>query len=186
MEMIGFGRRCSDEGRNRNFQVVTMNVPWKKVLLGVGFLVYGLFALDWMSLLEMKVAGLKTAVYLGAFVVSPVFVVLGVWFVRGPQRSVLVPAILVLLLFGFVGPLEYLNRMSPWETQTVIFRHGHLKFLRVEEQVQNVGTFGYRNRTVKVARLAGLFTIPLRYDPLATTAPEWIPVNEDINEANWK
>ncbi|QQS03349.1 MAG: hypothetical protein IPK50_13650 [Fibrobacterota bacterium] len=186
MAMVGFGRSCSDEGRDRTFQVVTMNVPWKRVLLGVGLMVYGLFALDWMSVVEMKAAGLKTAVYLGALILSPIFVVLGIWFLRGLQRLVLVPAILLLLLSAFVGPLDYLNRMSPWETQTVLFVHGHFKFLRVEQQVQNFGSFGYRDRTVKVARLAGLFAVPFAFDPAETSVPEWIPVNEDINEANWK
>lgn len=163
-----------------------MNVSWKRVLLCVGLPIYGLFALDWISLLEMKAAGLKTAVYLGALILSPIFVVLAIWFLRGIQRSILLPALVNLLVFAFVGPLEYLNRMSPWETQTILFVHGHFKFLRVEQQVQNEGTFGYRDRTVKVVRLAGFFAVPFALDPPEIKSPEWIPVNEDINEANWK
>lgn len=144
----------------------------------------GLFVLDRFTCVEIENESFKAFVWIGVLVAAPMALVLAAFFLQGARKWIAVPAAAFLLYFAYLGPLAYFCRMSPWKTQTILYAHGHFRFLRIEHQMQDLGAFGYDQRTVRVLSLARILEIHASVDTTEIHSPEWIGSGEYVNEMN--
>ena len=87
------------------------------------------------------------------------------------------------LLIGLI--IERMDWTGDWETQTIIFEHGHLKNKTIEFQMQDKGSLGYNRRIVEVMRINGFIEYITPIDTSKVSLP-WIKVNKHINEIGLK
>ncbi len=75
---------------------------------------------------------------------------------------------------------------SSWKTQTIIYKHGHLNFKKIELQIQDKGALGYNKRIVEVLYLTKYFMITKPVDENIEKNVEWFKVDIYINELKLK
>jgi hypothetical protein len=151
-------------------------------------LVVALFFLDDLTGFDIKSQTIKTFVYLGFVIGSPLLLFLNVIIIKPLRRKILfsITPALSFILIVLVDPMAIIWADGAWKTQTIAYKHGHLGIKTVEFQIQDLGGSGYKKRDVEVLYLTNwfMFTTPVPAD--INTRHEWVKVDEDINEAGLK
>jgi hypothetical protein len=93
---------------------------------------------------------------------------------------------MVLVFILIVGPMKIMFSTGAWRTQTILYQNGHLSFKTIEFQMQDVGAFGYNDRTVEVFYLTPLFMITSKMPNDIERRGEWVKVDKDVNELGLK
>jgi hypothetical protein len=76
--------------------------------------------------------------------------------------------------------------MGAWQTQTIIYKHGHLSFMTIEYQMQDVGALGYKQRTVEVTYITPWFMITEERDLTKKISGPWFKIDKEVNELGIK
>jgi hypothetical protein len=155
-------------------------------------IIYGLtvvlFFLDSLTSLEIKSQGLKTFVYFGLLLGTPLTLVWNFFVIKTKTKRIIgtIFPTIILVLILIVGPMKLLFSTGAWRTQTILYQNGHLSFKTVEFQMQDVGAFGYNKRTVAVFYLTPLLMITSEVPTDIDKRVEWVKVDKDVNELELK
>ena len=147
-----------------------------------------LFLLDNLTSFDIKSQALKTVIYFGILIGTPLTLIWNLVVIKTKLKriaGIVFPTIILILLI-FIGPLKVLFSSGAWQTQTVLYQNEHLTFKTVEFQMQDVGAMGYNKRTVEVIYLTNLFMITGEVPKDIDQSIEWVKVNKEINEIGIK
>jgi hypothetical protein len=155
-------------------------------------IIYGLtvvlFLFDSLTSFDIKSQDLKTFVYIGLLIGTPLTLIWNAVTIKPRNRkiiwTILPTAILIFILI--VGPMKLYFSTGAWRTQTILYQNGHLTFKTIEFQMQDVGAFGYNKRTVEVFYLTPLFMITSEVPTDIDKRIEWVKVDKDVNELGIK
>ncbi len=155
-------------------------------------IIYGLtvvlFLFDSLTSFDIKSQDLKTFVYIGLLIGTPLTLIWNAVTIKPRNRkiiwTILPTAILIFILI--VGPMKLYFSTGAWRTQTILYQNGHLTFKTIEFQMQDVGAFGYNKRTVEVFYLTPLFMITSEFPTDIDKRIEWVKVDKDVNELGIK
>ncbi|WP_188221194.1 hypothetical protein [Flavobacterium pokkalii] len=155
-------------------------------------IIYGLtvvlFLFDSLTSFDIKSQGLKSFVYIGLLIGTPLTLIWNAVTIKPRNRkinwTILPTAILIFILI--VGPMKLYFSTGAWRTQTILYQNGHLSFKTIEFQMQDVGAFGYNKRTVEVFYLTPLFMITSEVPTDIEKKVEWIKVDKEVNELGLK
>lgn len=147
-----------------------------------------LFLLDSITSFEIKSQAVKTFVYFGVLIGTPLILIWDLLVIKNKKTKILgaVFPTIVLILILIVGPLKILFSTGAWQTQTILYQNGHLSFKTVEFQMQNIGNLGYNKRTVEVIYLTPLFIITREAPIDIDKRVEWIKIDREVNEMGLK
>lgn len=147
-----------------------------------------LFLLDSLTSFDIKSQALKTFIYFGILIGTPLTLIWNSVVIKTKSKRIagIVFPTIILILVIFIGPLNVLLSSGAWQTQTVLYQNGHLTFKTVEFQMQDVGAMGYNKRTVEVLYLTNLFIITSEVPKDIDQRVEWVKVNKEINELEIK
>ena len=155
-------------------------------------IIYGLtvvlFLLDSLTSFDIKSQSIKSFVYFGLLIGTPLTLIWNAWGIKkrnGKIIGTIFPSI-VLTLIIVVGPMTILFSTGAWRTQTILYQNGHLSFKTVEFQMQDVGALGYHKRTVEVFYLTRFFMITSEVPNDIDKRVEWVKVDKDVNELGLK
>lgn len=155
-------------------------------------IIYGLtvvlFLLDSLTSFDIKSQSIKSFVYFGLLIGTPLTLILNAWVIKTRNGKIIgtVFPTIVLILIVVVGPMKILFSSGSWRTQTILYQNGHLSFKTVEFQMQDVGAFGYNKRTVEVFYLTPFFMITSEVPNDIDKRVEWVKVDKDVNELGLK
>lgn len=158
------------------------------VFNGIFFLTLLLFILDVLFVMEIKSQSLKSFIYFGIMIFSPLILIWNLIFFSTVKRKLIgsiIPTISLVGLF-LIGPLQIAFSSSAWKTQEIVYQNAHLSFKKVEFQMQDVGAFGYNERTIEVIYLTDIFMITSTVEKDIDKKGEWVKVNKEINELGLK
>lgn len=94
----------------------------------------------------------------------------------------------IILIFALIYPFQFLsliNALSPYRTQTVIYRHIDNPDIRIEFQMKDIGALGYQKRIVLI-KPGFLLDEVESIDETLLDKSSWRKVNENINELELK
>jgi hypothetical protein len=146
------------------------------------------FVLDVFGLLEIKGEILKAFIHFGSLLSTPIIVFYNLLILKSKKWSIWVGIVSLSAVLSFAtivsqrSFLGYLFSTESWNTQTVLYEHGHFGFKSIEFQMQDVGALGYNKRFVQVTYITQWFMITEKIDPDKTFGAEWIKVNKNVNE----
>jgi hypothetical protein len=147
-----------------------------------------LFLIDVFSVsFEIKSQMVKTSIYLGTAVGSPIILIFNVVSIQTISRKALtsaVPVVLCVVIFS-QDPMRITFSSSTWKTQTILFQHLN-ESKTIEYQMQDVGALGYNTRTVQVRYLTPFFTLVKTIPTVFEIKKEWKNVNIEKNECKLK
>lgn len=132
-----------------------------KILNVIYCLTVLLFLLDSLTSFNIKSQALKTIIYFGILIGTPLVLIWNSIVIKTKSKriaGIVFPTIILIKLI-LIGPLKILFSCGSWQTQTVLYQNGNLSFKTVEFQMQDVGAKGYNKRTVEVLYLTNLFTL---------------------------
>lgn len=94
----------------------------------------------------------------------------------------------MIMLIGIIllNPQRILSSTSAWQTQTVLYKNGHLSFRTIEFQMQDRGAMGYYKRTIEVCYLTPFFMVTSEVPNKVDLRSEWVKVDQDVNEFGLK
>lgn len=106
------------------------------------------------------------------------------------QQAKVVIVIFPVFLFIIIGilyfnPIPGSGLKSSYKTQSIIYRSKSDSTIRIEFQMQDIGAFGYNERTVKVSP-GYFYDSTQEIDIKKIDTSDWIKVNEDVNELKLK
>lgn len=159
---------------------IIINVVYSLILL--------LFLLDNLKSFDIKNQAIKSFVYFGFLIESPLILIWNLFLLKTKSIRIIgtvLPAIILILVI-LSGPNKILFRIGAWKTQTILYENGHLRFKTIEIQMQDIGALGYNKRTVEVFYLTKLFMIIKDPPRDIDSKVEWIKVDNDINELKLK
>ncbi|HZK70252.1 MAG TPA: hypothetical protein VFD03_01870 [Clostridia bacterium] len=157
-----------------------------RILNGIYVLIIILFLLDSLTSFDIKSQLLKTFVYLGLLIGTPLTLTWNFFVLKTKNRKIFgtVFPTIILIFILIVGPLKIIFSTSAWQTKTILYTNGHFSFKTIEFQTQDMGALGYNKRTVEVLYLTDFFMIineiPLEIDKKV----EWIKVDKEIKIEN--
>lgn len=157
-------------------------INWLYILIVIFFLLDGFTPFDIRSQL------LKSIIYFGFLIGAPLVLFWNLSNIDPPIKKlagIIYPAIFVIVVI-FLQPTRILAASGAWRTQTIVYEHGHLFYLTVEFQMQDIGGRGYNRRTVEVFNLTPLFAISTAVPADIDNKAEWIRVDKDVNELGLK
>lgn len=133
---------------------------------GIFALIIWLFVLDAFRVLEIKNQMLKSGVYLGILIISPIALVIYLLHFRTNVWGLSRLAFSILICIGLliIGPSKVIFSSSAWETYEVLYEDTESNRKKVEYQMQDIGALGYNKRTVEVIYLTNLFMITSPYE----------------------
>lgn len=151
-------------------------------------IIYGLnvvlFLLDSLTSFDIKSQSLKSFVYFGLLIGTPLTLIWNAIVIKTRSGkiiwTILPTAMLTLILI--MGPMKFLFSSGAWRTQTILYQNAQLSFKTVEFQMQDIGALGYNKRTVEVIYLTPLFTISSKVSDSIGRRVEWIKIDKDVNE----
>lgn len=149
-----------------------------------------LFLLDSMPGFDIKSQGVKSFIYFGILIGTPLTLIWNVLVIKAKTKRIIgtIFPTIILTLILVVGPMNILFSRSAWRTQTILYQNGHLSFKKVEFQMQAIGALGYNKRTVKVLYLTNYFMliseVPNKVDLIYEY--EWVKVDKYVNELGLK
>jgi len=147
-----------------------------------------LFFLDGFTGFEIKAQAIKTFVYIGLLVGSPVMLVWNFFVLKAIFKRViwtLFPAIMLVFML-IINPMKILFSSGSWHTQSILYQSRHSRDKTIEYQMQDIGALGYNERTVEVQYLTPYFMIVKVIPSRAPNVSDWIPVEKDVNELGLK
>jgi hypothetical protein len=150
-----------------------------RILNGIYVLIIILFLLDSSTSFDIKSQLLKTFVYLGLLIGTPLTLTWNFFVLK--NRKIIGTAFptIILIFILIVGPVKIIFSTSAWQTKTILYTNGHFSFKTIEFQTQDMGALGYNKRTVEVLYLTDFFMIineiPLEIDKKV----EWIKVDKE-------
>ena len=130
-------------------------------LNGIFFLIFFLFCIDSFTNVDITNQELKSVVYFGILVITPVVLVVNGLFYKQLKpkiKSIVIP-FLVFVFILIIGPTKIVFSSSVWKTNKVLFINKDYQNQRVELQRQDVGALGYNKRTVEVTHITNWFMI---------------------------
>jgi hypothetical protein len=130
-------------------------------LNGIFFLLFLLFCIDGFTNVDITNQELKSVVYFGILVITPVVLVVNGLFYKQlkPKIKSIVFPFLVFVFMLIIGPKKIVFFSSVWKTNKVLFINKDYQNQRVELQRQDVGALGYNKRTVEVTHITNWFMI---------------------------
>jgi hypothetical protein len=151
-------------------------------------LIVTLFVLDVFTGFDIKNQGLKSFVYFGYIIGTPLIFTWNLLAFKTERKRIiwLMFPTIMLALGLFIGPMAILFQRGAWHTQTIKYKNGHLAFKTVEFQMQDMGSLGYNKRTVEVFYLTPLFIITSEVPQDIKNHVEWIKVDKEVNELGLK
>jgi hypothetical protein len=147
-----------------------------------------LFFLDGFTGFDIKAQAIKTFVYVGLLVGSPVMLVWNFFVLKAMFKRViwtLFPAIMLVFML-ITNPMKILFSSGSWHTQSILYQSRHSRDKTIEYQMQDIGALGYNERTVEVQYLTPYFMIVKVIPSRAPSGSDWIPVEKDVNELGLK
>lgn len=159
-----------------------------KILNLVYCLTVLLFLLDGLTSFDIKNQFLKSFVYFGFLIGTPIILLWNLFVIKTKTKRIIgtIYPTFFLVLILVVGPMKILFSTGTWRTQTILYQSRHLSFKTVEFQMQDVGASGYNERTVEVIYLTTLFMIINEVPSDISKRVEWIKVDKDVNELELK
>lgn len=155
-------------------------------------IIYGLtvvlFLLDSFTSFDIKSQGVKSFVYFGLLIGTPLTLIWNAWIIKtrnGKIVGTVFPTIILTLIL-FVGPMKLLFSTGAWRTQTILYKNRHLSFKTIEFQMQDVGALDYNKRTVEVFYLTPFFMITSEFPNDIDKRVEWVKVDKEVNELGLK
>jgi hypothetical protein len=155
-------------------------------------IIYGLtvvlFLLDSLTSFDIKNQAVKSFVYFGLLIGTPLTLIWNALAIKTRKRKIIgtiLPSIILTMIL-IVGPMKFLFSTGAWRTQTILYQNGHLSFKTVEFQMQDVGALGYNKRTIEVFYLTPLFMITSEVPNDIDKKVEWVKVDKDVNELELK
>lgn len=164
----------------KNLATYVLNILYGIIIL--------LFFLDGFTGFDIKAQAIKTFVYVGLLVGSPVMLVWNFFVLKAIFKRViwtLFPAIMLVFML-ITNPLKILFSSGSWHTQSILYQSRHSRFKTIEFQMQDIGALGYNERKVEVQYLTPYFMIAKVIPNTAAIGSEWIPVEKDVNELGLK
>jgi hypothetical protein len=155
-------------------------------------IIYGLtvvfFLLDGLSSFDIKSQSIKSFVYFGLLIGTPLTLLWNFIVIKTKTKRVIGTAFptIVLALILVVGPMKILFSTGAWQTQTILYQNGHLSFKTVEFQIQDVGALGFNKRTVEVFYLTPFFMTTSEVPNDIDKRVEWVKVDKHVNELGLK
>ena len=159
-----------------------------KILNSIYGLTVVLFLLDGLTSFDIKSQSIKSFVYFGLFIGTPLTLLWNYFVIQTLSKRIIwtiLPTI-VLIFILVIDPMKILFSIGAWRTQTILYQNGHLSFKTVEFQMQDVGGLGYNKRTVEVFYLTPYFMISYEVPNDIDKRVEWVKVNKEINELGLK
>ena len=155
-------------------------------------IIYGLavvlFLLDSLTSFDIKSQSIKSFVYFGLLIGTPLTLIWNAWAIKSRNGKIIgtvFPSI-VLTLILVAGPMKILFSTGAWRTQTILYQNGHLSFKTVEFQMQDIGALGYNKRTVEVFYLTPIFMTTSEVSNDIDIRVEWVKVDKGVNELGLK
>ena len=149
-------------------------------LNSIFILILLLFVFDTLTAFEIKNQAIKSFVYIGIMIVTPIVLIWNIWFLKTIRLKIVSSVLptLVLIVILIIGPMKIIFSSASWKTEKVLYENGHLPFKKVELQTQDVGALGYNKRMVEVIYLTPWFMIinPIKKD--IDKRIEWIKIIE--------
>ena len=142
------------------------------------------FLLDSLTSLDMKIQFIKSFIYFGLLIGTPLTLIWNFIFIKQKVKRVIgaIFPTIILTIILIIGPMNILLSIGAWRTQTILYQNKHLSFKTVEFQLQDVGALGYNKRTVEVIYLTPFFIITSEVTDDIDKRVEWEKVDKDINE----
>jgi hypothetical protein len=103
---------------------------------------------------------------------------------QNKKLSVMFFLIMVIILFYNILVIGKITFEATWKTQKILFKNKHLKNYFIEFQMQDVGAFGYRSRTVAVIYITKnlMYIKNVVDDRNIDNKIEWERIDKEINE----
>ena len=165
---------------------MTRKIKISNIIYG---LIVAVFLFDELTSFDIKSQAIKSFIYLGLLVGTPLILVGNSIFLKTRVQKIIgtiFPATIFILIM-IVGPMKFISLpASAWRTQTVLYQNRHLGFKTVEFQMLDVGSFGYNKRTVEVLYLTPFFMIVSEVPNDIEKRVEWIKINKEVNELELK
>ena len=143
-----------------------------------------LFLLDALTSFEIKAQTIKSTVYLGLLFTSPVILLWSLIRKKSTKTKIkkaLLPSFMLLGIF-WIGPTKFIQSSASWQTQKILYKHGHLAFKQIEFQMQDMGALGYNKRTVDISYLSDNFMVVSPLEEGIEPSGEWIKADLEVNE----
>lgn len=146
------------------------------------------FLLDGLSSFDIKSQSIKSFVYFGLLIGTPLTLLWNFIVIKTKTKRVIGTAFptIILTLILVVGPMKILFSTGAWQTQTILYQNGHLSFKTVEFQIQDVGALGFNKRTVEVFYLTPFFMTTSEVPNDIDKRVEWVKVDKHVNELGLK
>ncbi len=153
------------------------------ILNGIFILTLLLLTLDGLTSFEIKCQTIKSFTYFGIMILTPLTLIWSLWSFKTRKWRIISSSLPILTIVGIliIGPLKIALSSSAWRTQKVIYQNGHLKFKKVEFQMQDVGALGYNKRTVEVIYLTDLFMLVSPVEKDIYDRVEWVKVDKEVD-----
>lgn len=148
----------------------------------------GLFLLDSLTSFDIKNQSIKSFVYFGLLIGTPLTLIWNAWCIKartGKLLGTVLPTIILILIIVW-GPMNIMSSAGAWRTQAILFQSGHFCFKTVEFQMQEIGSLSCNKRTVEVFYLTPFFTITSKVPNDIDKRVEWIKVDKVVNELGLK
>ncbi|AFM02763.1 hypothetical protein Fleli_0274 [Bernardetia litoralis DSM 6794] len=155
-------------------------------------IIYGLtvllFLLDSLTSLDIKSQALKSFVYFGLLIGTPLTLIWNVVTIATKKQKIIwtILPTTVLVMILILNLMKFLSSTGTWRTQTILYQNKNLSFKTVEFQMKDIGAFGYNRRTVEVFYLTPLFIITSKVPNDIDEGVEWFKADKDVNELGLK
>lgn len=151
-------------------------------------IIFLFFILDTFTPLEIKNQNLKSFIYFGIIIFTPIILIINLWKGKSLKFKIITSIIPIFTLIGvvFIGLLKIIYLSSSWKTDRIIYQNKILTNKRIEYQMQDVGAFGYNKRTVEVIYFTENFIFVKPFNKNNFKSNEWIKINKVVNELGLK
>ena len=147
-----------------------------------------LFLLDSLTSFDIKNQALKSIVYFGILIGTPLTLIWNALAFKTRNKKIIgtILPLIILTMILIVGPMKILFSTGVWRTQTILYQNCDISFNTVEFQMQDVGALGYNKRTVEVLYLTPFFMIINEVPNDIDKRVDWIKVDKEVNEIELK
>lgn len=149
-------------------------------LNGIFLLIFLLFCIDSFTNIDIAKQELKSVVYFGILVITPIILVVNGLFyeeLKPKIKNIIIP-FLVFVFILIIGPTKIVFSSSIWKTNKVLFINQENQNHKVEFQMQDIGALGYNKRTVEVIHYYNLFMIVKSKNKTFEHNNNWIKVEK--------
>ena len=166
-----------------------MNKKAISLLLNLTFIsVVLLFFLDSLTDFDIKNQFIKSFVYFGILILTPVVLLWNFRVIKEKkwQKAGRFVPVFVLGALLFMEPLRFFSASRSWKTQIIILQDKHSSTHKIEFQLQDMGARGYNKRTVEVQYLTDFFMIAHPVARNFVADENWLKIDKVVNELNLK